>query len=200
MNNNIRKANHSDTGRLAVALARAFDDDPFINWLVRKDNKRAPGMERMFHISLTDLSLRHNNVFTTKDLTGGALWYPPGTSEISFARQLTFAHKMIPVVGWTGLLRLAWAMEQIGRRHSKERYYYLQFLGVIPEARGKGMGAALLKPVMDICDREKCGALLENSKEENITFYRRFGFNVIGKFLPGIGSPPLWTMWRSPNT
>ena len=194
--NNIRKATHVDADRLAISLARAFDDDPFINWLVRKDKKRAHGIESLFHTSLTELCLRHNNVFTTEDFTGGALWYPPGTSEISVARQLTLAHKMIPVVGLTGLPRLGWAMKQLGRRHPKERYYYLQFIGVIPEARDKGIGAALLKPVLDICDREKCGALLENSKEKNIAFYRRFGFNVIGKFFPGIGSPPLWTMWR----
>jgi ribosomal protein S18 acetylase RimI-like enzyme len=200
MNNNIRKATHADTDCLAISLARAFDDDPFINWLVRKDNKRAHGMERMFHTCLTELCLRHNNVFTTEDFTGGALWYPPGTSEISYARQLTLAHKMIPAVGLTGLLRLALAMEQISRRHSKEKYYYLQFIGTVPEARGKGLGAALLKPILDICDREKCGARLENTKESNIAFYRRFGFNVIEKFFPGKGSPPLWLMGRSPES
>jgi len=197
MNNKIRKATHADAGRLAVSLARAFDDDPFISWLVRKDNKRVHGMERLFHTCLTDLSLQHNNVFTTEDCTGGALWYPPGKSEISFARQMTLAHKMIPVVGLTGLIRMVWAMEQIGRRHSKERYYYLQFLGVVPENQGKGMGGALLEPILEICDREKCGAMLENSKEKNIAFYRRFGFNVIGEFYPGKSAPPLWSMWRS---
>lgn len=39
MNNKIRKASHKDTYCLASSLARAFDDDPVINWLVRKDKK-----------------------------------------------------------------------------------------------------------------------------------------------------------------
>lgn len=199
MNNNIRKATYADIDNLAVSLARAFDDDPFINWLVRKDEKRVHRIEHLFHTCLTELCLRHDNVFIAEDFTGGALWYPPGTSEVSFARQLTLAHKMIPVVGATGLLRLAWVMEQLGRRHPKEKHYYLQFLGTIPEARGKGTGTALLKPILDICDREKCGALLENTKENNIAFYGSFGFKVIEKFFPCKGSPTLWLMKRLPN-
>jgi ribosomal protein S18 acetylase RimI-like enzyme len=200
MNNKIRKASHTDTDRLAVSLAKAFDDDPFINWLVRKDKKRAHGMERLFHTCISELCLRHEHVLATEDLTGGALWYPPGTSEISFARQLSLADKMIPVVGWTGLLRLVMSLDKIHRNHPKEKYYYLQFVGVAPEHRGKGTGAALLKPLLDICDNEKCGAFLENSKERNIDFYRRFGFDVTVKIFPGKGSPPLWLMWRNPKT
>ena len=37
MNNKIRKASNTDTDCLAASLARAFDDDPVVNWIVRKD-------------------------------------------------------------------------------------------------------------------------------------------------------------------
>jgi ribosomal protein S18 acetylase RimI-like enzyme len=200
MHNKIRKASHADTDRLALSLARAFDDDPVINWLVRKDNKRTRGIESLFHICISELCLRHENVLAAEDLSGGALWYPPGTSEISFVRQLSLANKMIPVAGWKGLLRWAIAMDKIGKNHPRKKNYYLQFVGVDPKHRGKGTGAALIKPVLDICDNEKCGAYLENSKETNIDFYRRFGFDIIGKITMGKGAPPCWPMWRSPRT
>lgn len=199
MHNRIRKATQSDTDRLAVTLARAFDDDPVIDWLARKDNKRAHGIESLFRACIADLCLRHENVFTTEDVSGGALWFPPDTSEISFIRQLSLANKMIPFSGWTGLLRLALSQDRAHKKHPRGKYYYLQFIGVDPSHRGTGTGAALLKPVLDICDAEKCGAYLESSKETNIGFYRRFGFEVTGRIVLGKSAPPVWSMWRSPG-
>ena len=68
MNNKIRKASHKDTYRLASSLARAFDNDPVINWLVRKDKKRTHGMEILFQSCIADLCLRHEHVLTTEDI------------------------------------------------------------------------------------------------------------------------------------
>lgn len=199
MNHKIRKAGHADTGRLAVLLARAFDDDPFISWLVRKDKKKQYRMERLFHVCLSELCLRHEQVFTTEDFTGGTLWYPPGTSEISFARQLSLAGKILPVVGWSGLFPLVIALDNMNKKHPEGKYYYLQFIGVVPGHQGKGKGAALMKPILDVCDNENCGAYLECSKETNIDFYGRLGFHVVEKFFPYKTSPPLWLMWRNPH-
>jgi ribosomal protein S18 acetylase RimI-like enzyme len=199
MDNKIRKASHADTDRLAVSLARAFDDDPVINWLARKDNKRVQGIESLFRSCIADLCLRHEHVFTTEDASGGALWYPPGTSDISLARQLSTAKRIIPFAGWTGLLRLAMAQEASHKNHPREKNYYLQFIGVDPKHHGRGIGAALIKPVMELCDTEKCGAYVESSKEINIGFYMRFGFEVTGKIVLGKGAPPVWSMWRKPG-
>jgi len=200
MLNKVRKASSADTGRLAVSLARAFDDDPVINWLARKDNKRVHGIESLFRTCIADLCLQHDHVLTTEDLSGGALWYPPGTSKISLIRQLFLANKMIPFAGWTGLLRLAMSQDKAHKKRPEGKNYYLQFIGVDPKNRGRGTGAALLKPILDICDAGKCGAYLESSKETNIGFYRRFGFEVTGKIVLGKGAPPVWTMWRSPKS
>jgi ribosomal protein S18 acetylase RimI-like enzyme len=199
MNNKIRNASSSDTVHLAASLARAFDDDPVVNWIVRNDEKRTQGLELLFHTCISDLCLRHKNVLTTEDFTGGALWYPPGTSKVSYAKQLSLMLKMTRVVGWKRLLRLALLMDKMGRYHPKERHYYLQFIGVVPESQGNGTGQALMTPILDICDREKCLVYLENSKETNLAFYGRLGFVVTGKIFLGKGSPPLWLMLRNPS-
>ena len=77
-------------------------------------------------------------------------------------------------------------------------HWYLSVLGTDPDRQGKGIGAALVQPVLDLCDAEGLGAYLESSKESNIPYYRRFGFEVSGE-LRFRGGPPIWPMWRDPR-
>jgi GNAT superfamily N-acetyltransferase len=72
-------------------------------------------------------------------------------------------------------------------------------VGVDPCHRGKGYGRQLLQPVLDHCDRNGLGAYLENSKEQNLTFYRLQGFEVTKELVPGPDAPTLWLMWRDPQ-
>jgi GNAT superfamily N-acetyltransferase len=51
-------------------------------------------------------------------------------------------------------------------------------LGTDPAAQGRGLGSAVLAPVLEGCDRDGIGAYLVSSKERNIDFYARFGFRV----------------------
>ncbi len=195
----IRKATYSDADRLIVSLSRAFDDDPLINWFVRQDDKRSYGFEALFRTCLCTLSLPLDEVYATDDCIGGALWYPPGKSKIGLIRQLSILPSMIRVSSLRGLIRFGIVADSVEKVHPKKKHYYLQFLGVDPDHQGKGLGSALLRPVLQKCDREGCGAYLENSKEANLDFYKRHGFAVTDEINPGRGAPPLWLMWRNPR-
>ena len=77
-------------------------------------------------------------------------------------------------------------------------HYYLAVLGTRTRPPGQGLGSALLAPVLDRCDGEGIGAYLESSKEANIPFYRRHGFEVVEE-VPFAGGPKLWPCGATPN-
>jgi GNAT superfamily N-acetyltransferase len=76
-------------------------------------------------------------------------------------------------------------------KHPHERHYYLFILGVEPEWQGKGIGAALMRPILERCDREKLPAYLEATTPRNCELYLRNGCEVVEEIeLPGGGPPP----------
>lgn len=52
---------------------------------------------------------------------------------------------------------------------------------------------------LDRCDAEGAPAYLESSKESNVPYYMRFGFEVTGELTVPDGGPTMWQMWRHPR-
>ena len=55
-----------------------------------------------------------------------------------------------------------------------------------------------MAPVLSTCDRNGQGAYLESSKESNVPYYQRHGFDVVGE-VTFTGGPTIWRMWRDPQ-
>ena len=85
--------------------------------------------------------------------------------------------------------------EQLEALHPQTPHWYLYALGTDPEHQGKGIGSALFEPMLARCDAESRLAYLEASRPENVPYYQRFGFEVIGEFAMPRG-PVVWRMRR----
>ena len=89
-------------------------------------------------------------------------------------------------------------LRQVERTHpAAPRHFYLAVLGIDPPQQGRGLGSALLAPVLELCDGEAVHAYLESSKERNVDFYSRHGFRVTREIRLPKG-PPMWGMLREP--
>lgn len=190
----VRKATESDVGPLSKTLARAFEDDPVMTFLY-------PGlhrMERFFGGFELKLHLPNGGVYATDDHSGAAIWAPPGKWRTSFRDVIGVTPGLLRVTG-TRLVRALRTMTAVEGKHPKEPlHWYLAVLGTEPSMQGKGVGSALLQPVLERCDTEGTPAYLESSKESNIPFYRRHGFEVTEEIqLPN--GPKVWGMWRDPQ-
>ena len=64
--------------------------------------------------------------------------------------------------------------------------------------RGLGIGSRLMEAFAERMDRAGDLAYLETDKPENVTFYQRFGFEVIDEAL--VLGTPNWFMLRRPSS
>jgi ribosomal protein S18 acetylase RimI-like enzyme len=88
--------------------------------------------------------------------------------------------------------------ELMSQHHPNEPHHYLFLLGTRPEWQSCGLGTALMRPVLEMCDRDGLPAYLEATSERNQALYRRHRFDVVGEIrLPG--GPTMWPMWRAPE-
>ena len=188
-----------DAAVLSTMLARAFDDDPISLYLFGGPRQRAAGLARFFSLQLRHTYLRHGEVWTTVDRAGAALWAPPAMPRPGIM-DLVRILPVLPSLSIWGrkagdVVRLLSAYE---RARPREEHWYLGTLGTDPDHQGRGVGSRLLRIVLDRLDAACLPAYLESSKERNLAFYARHGFEVTGEIaIPG--APTLWLMWRDPR-
>jgi ribosomal protein S18 acetylase RimI-like enzyme len=192
-----RRATVADVPTLTRLLARAYDDDPVAVWSCRSDALRPKMLEGLYRARLLQV-LAHQEVWATAELSSVAVWMPPGDSARTPAQELARVRCLLHPRLMARLPLLAIGAMTMRRAHpSKRSHWYLSLLGTDPEARGRGLGSAVLQPVLERCDAEGVGVYLETSKERNIHFYARCGFRVTGELRLPRG-PRMWLMWREP--
>jgi len=189
----------ADATALSRSLAAAFDDDPIMEWMLPRDLRNRGERHRKFHeLALRKLHLPHGEVYTTEGLEAAAEWDPPNQWRLGLWGQLKVLPAFIRTLG-SRMGPVMSGLTMIEKHHPKEPHYYLEVLGTQKDRQSEGVGSAMISTMLERCDEEGLPAYLESSKESNIAFYRRHGFEVTEEFhLPDDG-PPLWRMWRAPR-
>ncbi|MCR9094988.1 MAG: GNAT family N-acetyltransferase [bacterium] len=174
-------------------LGRAFHDDPVASHLFPNPRNRARKWARFSGLAV-DAMADSAHVLTTDSVEGAAIWQRPTDARLAFGQSLRIALRFLGVAG-VGARRATRLGEFTGAHRIREPHYYLAALGTDPPHQGKGIGSALIEPVLARADREGLPAYLESSKEANVPFYRKHGFEVVEE-LQVPGGPRVWSMLR----
>lgn len=193
----VRKAQAVELPVIGQALAAAFHDDPVIGWVVPDPGVRRALLPGFFEL-MASVSQEHDEVYTTDDLDGAALWMPPEALVTDEAEAEAFAAAVARVTAGCGdrMLRLLAILDE---RHPHEPHYYLPVVGARPGRQGRGIGTALLRPALRRCDAVGAPAYLEATAPGNVHLYERLGFEVTGRIVLPHG-PTVTPMWRSPSS
>lgn len=199
-NGRIRRVTRAELGAMARILAQAFYDDPLMRWMVPNDALRLQRLERVFGISSHRVWLPQNESYVSDELVGACAWMPPNTWHLGLLAQM----RMLPGFAralrgdLSRMLKLDTFLEN---KHPHEpAHWYLNAMGVVPAWQGRGCGTAMLQPVLARCDAEGVPAYLETSTQRGRVLYERNGFEVVEQCRFADDGPPLWLMWREPQS
>lgn len=201
----IRRLQPADVPGAVASASRAFHDDPLFNFfepnLVRQ-SKRLPGLMKATIVDTLPLGETYG-AYVDGKAKAVAAWMPPGTYPRPARREAMFYVRALPSMMLVGR-RLPPALQlltTIDKAHPKHEHWYLSLLAVDPELQGRGVGGALLAPLLERADREGLPVYLETQKESNVAWYGRFGFALVETLgLPKVANAPtMWTLQREPK-
>ena len=92
-----------------------------------------------------------------------------------------------------------WSAKTLHKKSAAGRHWYLLGLGVEPSLQSRGVGGALLQPVLASADREKLVCYLQTNNEHNIPFYAHYGFKLAGQEKATLIGPWTWGLRREPG-
>ncbi len=197
----IRSAQMAEVDALAATLANAFGDDPMFRWVTGAEP--AESIESKLQVlfgALAKQQLRRDDhlVFTSEDGFGVAVWMHPNQWKMPPLTTLRVLPAMVRSLG-TRFPRMLGAFSAIEKVHPEAEHYFLEALGTARQMQGKGLGSALIRPMLERCDAEGMPAYLESSNPQNIPFYARHGFQPTGEIVVGKNAPTVTAMWRDPR-
>ena len=198
----VRPATLEDRELVARVAAEGFYDDPLMSWVLPDGSRRLEQLTFVFGGLVDDMLPERGDVWLA-DGAAVALWRAPGFDhtgasddpEVQAASSERWANGPFEA---DELERFGVLGEAMSAAHPHDEHWYLNVVSTLPSRQSQGLGAAVLRPVIERCDAEGIPAYLESSNPRNVSLYLRHGFVETGEItLPG--GPSLTPMWRDPR-
>jgi len=193
--NSIRRATASDVPAIAELWNVALRDEEMAQWPLDCGN-RAVAVEAEFG-ELARGYVDLDAVWVDADLQAAAAWLPPGSQDAFESVDERVHQLVVPLMNDNGARYEAfwtWVFESM----PTEPMWFLDILAVRADARGTGIGSALLQHGLALAKSDGVPAILETSTPRNVSYYERFGFEVIFSGQSPVGGPTVWFMTAKP--
>ncbi|MCB8979900.1 MAG: GNAT family N-acetyltransferase [Ardenticatenaceae bacterium] len=185
----------------AQVLALAMQDDPLFAYLLPDQKER---LSRLLPFFTAHVRFGHlfGAVYTTAgDSLGTAVWQAPGEEITPERATVSGMNQIGKILGPDSLQRLGKTFDHLGEVHHSHlaaKHWYLMAIGVRPDFQRRGIGGALLRPILDQAAADRLPCYLDTSLPENLVFYRKQGFTtLVESVLPGTNLH-FWTLEKRP--
>ena len=183
MNAEYRPLTLADVEQAAQVLAQSFEEDPLVSFILPNTKTRLKTVTKFFR-AMCRLNIRNNLAFGISDpLEGVAIWNFPVKAKLSATFQdfLTFIPLLFSSYPYQAQrARMIFRqIEAMHKQYANEPHFYLDNLGVLPSARGKGLSSQLIRPFLKMADEQKVIAYTDTVTRSNVSLYEHFGFQCM---------------------
>jgi ribosomal protein S18 acetylase RimI-like enzyme len=176
--------------RAVATIVVAFAADPAARWSFPEPATylaHFPAVVRAFG----GQAFANGSGHQVENYAGAALWLLPGAAPDQ-DEMIAIVETAVPADRRSDVFAV---FEQMGGYHPQEPHWYLPLIGVDPARQNRGLGSALLRHALALCDKAGLPAYLESSNPANIPLYERHGFVRLGAIQIG-SSPSIVPMLR----
>jgi GNAT superfamily N-acetyltransferase len=191
----------------AATLAHAFYDDPLMVYAIPDPAARARLLPDVY-ARMVRFGTLAGEVYASADASGGALdgvalWLPPDAKWSRENIEASGMHQLATLIGndayqrYRDVVTREWNARE---RDMTGACWYLFILGVEPSRQRRGLGGALMRPVMERADAGHLACYLETENERNVEFYLKEGFEmIVNGEQAGATGVRFWTFRREPK-
>jgi ribosomal protein S18 acetylase RimI-like enzyme len=188
-----RRLEVADVDPVARVFARAFAwHEPWGEWAMPDRSDREDRIFLRFREDLLTRFLPEGECWTIAQ-RAATIWIPPGVESLKERR----SEEDYATYG-----DVADAMrdgdQQIRTMKPDVEHWYLDTIATDPDRHGEGLGGRLLDHDLSVRDAAGDACALDTHTPENISFYERRGFEVVGQGRLR-GGPPVVMMFRPPR-
>lgn len=187
----------------ADALARAFMEEPTSVFLFPDPAVRAERSWALF-AALLRFGMHHGRAVTTAgEMLGAAAWAAPGRWQVSAEEAAALGFLELPEqIGDEAAAKFFEMYSVLAEYHAADappHHWYGVVGGVAPEARGRWLGHALLRPLMRQADEDEAYYYVETTDPGTMALYTRSaGLRVLREI--DVCGVRVWTLLREPRS
>lgn len=192
----VRRAAETDLDAVVDVLVQSHLDYVWERWALPGSDRR-DRLQQLFRSDIGTLALRAGEVWMTDCASSVAVWLPTGAFATLDPADIDALDAVAQRVFGAARLAMVDDVDAAVARSRPVHDWFLATMGTLPAAQRNGLGAAVLRPRLAALDAAGERAALDTSAPVNVTYYRRFGFDVVATLdhLPH-GAPRTWLMVR----
>ncbi|KAG2186941.1 hypothetical protein INT44_003169 [Umbelopsis vinacea] len=181
---NVRPVIKGAINEAGHTLADAYANNPLLSWIVnplKEESKQHDIRYLLFKAAVNSASLQSRDFAIQVDGCKGVCVWSTNQQQLSFAKILGW--KITKMANLSVAMRINMTLQQFLDKSKKrimktEPHIYINYMGVLPQERNKGLGTALIQYVISKAEEAHLPIYIIVSDKTSVPFFEKLGFQV----------------------
>ncbi|MGY1738838.1 N-acetyltransferase [Geodermatophilus sp. SYSU D00684] len=195
----VRAAEPRDVPRIAATLTVALAESRWVRWALPLDG-RTQRLTRLAELDAGHRGVATGTTWVSEDVDAVASWEAPAGAATTVPADVRAAlEREVPRLHADRAEAVARTEAELAAALPEGPHWRLRALATRPRSRRRGLGGAVLAPVLARCDADGVPAALVAPAWAVVRFARGLGFEVTTATRSADGQLPLWVAVRPPG-